>query len=191
MLDVASLQELQEGEQSSEPKMESSGPAGGELSAPSASGSSSKPGGSPTVSYSLLPSKPLVKLDTPSATPQPSVSSSLPSTGDRTQVRRTPSPIENLLGSPRRYGDGESRSTSYLTSSDILKGPRPYQPWDVADLNICHVISFWCVAFVMSEEVADDDSLNAMFQRKNTMSDQAKQRQMFFMWSGCETRVTG
>lgn len=140
-LDVVLLQGCPEGKQSSEPKMESSGSAGGELSAPSASGSSSKPEGSTTVSYSLLPSKPLVKLDTPSATPQPSVSSSSLSIGDRTQVRRTPSPMENLIGSPRRYGDGESRTSSYLTSSDLLKGPRPYQPWDVADLNICHWIS--------------------------------------------------
>lgn len=127
-LDVVSLQECPEGKQRSEPKTESSGSAGGELSAPSATGSSSKPGGSPTVSYSLLPSKPLVKLDTPSATPQPSVSSSSLSIGDRTQSRRVPSPMESLMGSPRRYGDGESRPSSYLTSSDILKGPRPYQP---------------------------------------------------------------
>lgn len=127
-LDVVSLQECPEGEQSSEPKTESSGSAGGQLSALSASGSSSKPGGSPTVTYSPLPSKPLVKLDTPSATPQPSVSSSSLSIGDRTQIRRISSPMEKLIGNPRRYGDGESRPSSYLTSSDILKGPRPYQP---------------------------------------------------------------
>lgn len=129
-LDVVSLQECPcpEGEQSSEPKMESSGSAGGELSALSASGSSSKPGGSSTVSYSLLPSKPLVKLDTPSDTPQPSASSSSLSSGDRTQIRRIHSPMENLIGNPRRYGDGEYRPSPYLTSTDILKGPRPYQP---------------------------------------------------------------
>ena len=143
--DVDSFQESPHGEVTGEPKMEASGSGGGRLSGPS--GSFCKPAGAPgvapgvahggapppallpgahVVSYVSLPSKPLVKLDPSlSAASKPSFSVSSLSPGDR--FRRPPSPMEALMGSPRRSGDTATHSTSHLTSSDILKGPRPYQ----------------------------------------------------------------
>lgn len=125
MVVLVSFQESPDGKQSGEPKMESSGSAGCELSAPSGSGS--KPGGAPVVSFARLPSKPVVNLDPPSAASKPSVSSFSLSIGDRAPIRRPPSAMESLMGSPRRYGDGETRPTTQLTSSDLLKGHRLYQ----------------------------------------------------------------
>lgn len=121
------FQESPYGEPSSEPKMEISGSAGGELSAPSGSGS--KPGGAPVASFPSLPSKPVVKLDPPSDASKPAVPSSSLSVGDRSPIRRPASPMEYLIGSPRRTGDGGTRST-HLTSSDLLKGYRPYHQWE-------------------------------------------------------------
>lgn len=71
-----------------------------------------------------------LKAEDPTNTEQlPTASSSSLGPGERGQVRRpTHSPLEGLIGSPRRYGEGESRPSPYLTSSDILRGPRPYQP---------------------------------------------------------------
>ena len=135
---LISFQESPDGEQSSMPKTEKSGSGDGGLSAPS--GSSSK-GGAPSVSFASLPSKPLVKLDpqsppapapapAPAQSSNPSVSSNLLSYGDRA-IRRPPSPMEALMGSPRKQGDGGTRSSSKLTSSDLLRGPKPYTQWDV------------------------------------------------------------
>lgn len=127
VLALMSFQESPDSEKSCDPKMQSSGCGGSELSA--SSGSSSKPGGAPVVTFVPLPSKPVVKLDplSPSAVSKPSVSGSSLSMGDRAPIRRPASPMEALMGSPRRYGDGSTRSTTHLTSSDLLRGPKPYQ----------------------------------------------------------------
>lgn len=125
---LISFQESPDGEQKGEPKTEMSGSGGGGLSSPS--GSSSKPGVAPVVSFTSLPSKPVMKLD-PQGTPavsKPSVSVSSLSIADRAPIRRPPSPMESLMGSPRRFGDAGTRSTSHLTSSDLLRGYKPYQP---------------------------------------------------------------
>lgn len=130
---LVSFQDSPDGEKCSEPKMEVSGSSGGELSPP-------KTGGTSVTSYASLPSKPVVKPDPlpPSAlskAPTPSSYLSTLSTGDRASVRKPISPMESLMGNPRRYGDGTTRSTTHLTSSDLLRGPKPYVPWDVPDLN--------------------------------------------------------
>lgn len=127
-----SLQESTEGGQSSEPKMGASGSGGGGgLSAPttpsssSTSSSSSKPGGA-AASDASLPSKPVNPLSTSSVSKPAATDSSL-SVGERSSIRRPLSPMESLMGSTRRVGDGGTRPTTYLTSSDLLKGPKPYQ----------------------------------------------------------------
>lgn len=130
------LQESTEGGQSSEPKMGASGSggSGGGLSAPttpsssSTSSSSFKPGGA-AASYASLPSKPVLKLDplSTSSVSKPAATDSSVSVGERSPIRRPLSPMESLLGSTRRVGDGGTRSTTYLTSSDLLRGPKPYQ----------------------------------------------------------------
>ena len=147
MWDVAFFyfQEGPDGEQSSKPKTEMSGSGDGGFSA--LSGSGSKPGGAPSVSFAPLPSKPIVKLDpqsppapapatVPAQSSNPSASSTLLSYGDRA-IRRPPSPMEALMGSPRKQGDGGTRSSSILTSSDLLRGPKPYSQWDVRIKKRC------------------------------------------------------
>lgn len=126
MLVLISFQESPDGEQSGDQKMEVSSSGGGGLSA--SSGSSSKPGSTTVVSFTSLPSKPVVKLDpvNPSAVSKPSVSSASLSIGDRAAIRRPASPMEALMGSPRRF-EGGTRPASHLSSSDLLRGPKPYQ----------------------------------------------------------------
>lgn len=133
--------------QSDEPKTTESGSGGVELSPPgdsisisttispivSTGTSTSTSGGSsatkPVVSYVSLPSKPVVKLDpsSSSAATVPTTSSATLSIGDRAPIRRPVSPMESLMGSPRRYGEGGSRTTSHLSSSDILRGSKSYK----------------------------------------------------------------
>ncbi|XP_044210330.1 microtubule-associated protein RP/EB family member 1-like [Thunnus albacares] len=87
----------------------------------------SKPVLKPDPLSSSAVSKPVLKPDplSSSAVSRHSYSGSSLNMVDR--IRRPPSPMESLIGNPRRYGDGSTRSTSNLTSSDLLRGPKPYQ----------------------------------------------------------------
>ncbi|XP_053176116.1 microtubule-associated protein RP/EB family member 1-like [Scomber japonicus] len=86
----------------------------------------SKPATKPDPLSSSAVSKPAMKLDPATTVSKPSVSIATLSMGDRAPIRRPPSPMEALLNNPRRYGDGSTRP-SHLTSSDLLRGPKPYQ----------------------------------------------------------------
>ncbi|MEQ2178608.1 hypothetical protein GOODEAATRI_015836, partial [Goodea atripinnis] len=114
--------ESPEGDQSAEPTPEVS--ASG-VSAPSAyiDGQSAQ-SGTGSSSFVSLPSTVTTNPQNPSDTYKSTYTSTHLSVGDRA---RTPSPMESLMGSPRRYGDGTTRTTTTLSSRDLLRGPKPYQ----------------------------------------------------------------
>lgn len=101
------FQDHPDGEQSSHPKTSVSASGGGGPSA------SSKPSDTPNVSLT----SPALKLHpvSSSAATKPSL------------VIKRPSYMESLMGTPKKTGDSTTHSTSYLTSKDLLSGPRPYQ----------------------------------------------------------------
>lgn len=117
-LHVLLFQEKPDGDQSTEPKTDP-GSAGPKLSLQGAGDSGPTPG--------LSSTQLLVKADpldpSPAASDPPAARSPV---GPREPVliRRPPSPMASLLD---RYGDTGSRSSTHLTSTDLLKTSRFYQ----------------------------------------------------------------
>ncbi|KAM4590325.1 uncharacterized protein V3H82_004322, partial [Fundulus diaphanus] len=118
--------ESPERDQSGEPKPEDSGSGVSSLSASVGGGSAQ----SDTRSSSVGAPSSTVKTDppNPSSTYKSSYTSSHLRVGDRPSSHRSVSSMESLMGSPKRYGEGTTRTSATLSSSDLLRGPKPYQP---------------------------------------------------------------
>lgn len=115
---VISFQEKADGDQSTEPKTDPAS-AGTTVSLQG----DSKPDPATCVSSVQIPGK-LEKLDPPPAASDPLAGRSSAGILQQAPLRRPTTPMESLIDRP---GEPGSRTTTHLTSSDLLKPYRFYQ----------------------------------------------------------------